>query len=185
LLIDLLKKAGFNNFIEIIVIRIQLKSNSHFQFTDHDGLIVGSLDFKSTLFTDCKLVLDKTYEIVSVHTGIWHCIFKRGKKRILLVEIIMALGGIIELKFSKPYKRYFLKRMGTFNSRFSLLNKFNEEIVGLKPNICLLDSRFEIIIQKNMEQEHECTDFVVLLSAFCSLIYINMLTGALPATINV
>jgi hypothetical protein len=147
--------------------------------------VAGSLIFKSIDFTDCELILDKTYEIIAVNTGIWHCYLKNGKKKAQLVEIVMVLGGIIELKFSKPYKKYFLKRMGTFNSRFSLLTKINEEIVGLKPNICLFDSRFEMLIQKNMEQQDECTDFVVLLAAFCSLLYINMLTGALPATINV
>lgn len=128
---------------------------------------------------------DKSYFIKKNETGSWICYKKWGNKEISLAEIKVSLGGIMEVKGLKPVRKYLLKRLGAFNTRFSLLSKYNDELIGLKPIFNVEKGKQEFLIQCNNEYADECSLFLVLLSAYCSLLYLEMLNGALPAIINV
>ncbi len=134
---------------------------------------------------NCKLIVDNVYCIKKTAQGVWSFYEMVGKKEKNIGEIKLAIGGVISILFLQPRKKFTVRRIGTFNSRFTLSNNKEEEIMSLIPNINWMKKEYEIVVQPNMDCIKHSTPFHILLATHCTISYLNMLNGTQPALINI
>lgn len=165
--------------------RISTINNKHFELLDESGVSAGSLVYTNNAFENAVIEAGSSYLLNAVATGTWVTIIPGDTAAKQRSRIRVETGGVISVWLPGKRRKYFFKKSAGWKLRFSLLNREQEELLTLVPNVNWQKGSHDYNLQLNEEFETECDSFLILQAVHCANVSLSMMTGGeVPALVS-
>ncbi len=165
--------------------RISTINDKHFELLDESGMSAGKLLYTNNAFENAVIETGRGYLLNAVATGTWITMVNGEVASKHRTRIRVETGGVISIWFPGKRKKYFFKKSAGWKLRFSLLNREQEELLTLVPNVNWQKGSHDYNLQLNEEFETECDSFLILQAVHCANVSLSMMTGGeVPALVS-
>jgi hypothetical protein len=142
--------------------------------------------YKDNSFSNAQVLLEETFTLNLISTGIWNTQLTSGKTIKIVSEIKVGTGGMMTLRQINKRKKYIFKKSTNWKLRFSLFNASDDEMLSLIPTVNWQKESHDYVLQLNEEFEKECNSFLILQAVHCANCSLSMMNGdKVPALISI
>jgi hypothetical protein len=159
---------------------------NRFELKEEEGTLLGSILYKDNSFSNAQVLLEETFTLNLISTGIWNTQLTSGKTIKIVSEIKVGTGGMMTLRQINKRKKYIFKKSTNWKLRFSLFNASADEMLSLIPTVNWQKESHDYVLQLNEEFEKECNSFLILQAVHCANCSLSMMNGdKVPALISI
>jgi hypothetical protein len=144
--------------------------NEEFQLSDLDGRFLGKLAYEKRALQKASATTQYAEFFDFKPVGFWqqHITVERDGTEIATLKMNWKGNIIIDIKGNDIERDYLVKSIGVFQTHFTLQNRFNHDIVALRPHSNWKTCHCDYTVEINPDFQNEVDETLILIATYCA-----------------